>query len=664
MDKNDPNINKIVFSDYLIQKKIGKGSFGTVYSGIIISTNQKIAFKLEKRKGDFPGMLETEACRLYLLQGEGIPKIICYGNNRTDNILIQELLGNSLEELFNNYGKKFSLKTVCNIGIQLMKRIRHIHKKYHIHRDIKPDNFMTGFYKSDNKIYLIDYGLSKKYYSISKKQHIKFKCGKSLVGTARYCSRNAHKGFELSRRDDIESIGYCLIYFLKGILPWQGLKVKKIEDQFNKIAEKKCQTSFEELTKDSPKEFLQYFKYCDELLFEDEPDYEYLISLFKKIINKYCSDCNYEYDWRKKIYAINHNSLMIQKNNNSRNVSLLVNDNNFSNNNISNNLSNNISAFNSKDEEKEKEDKNEENENKISNIIISKEIVDKENENENNENIVNDKKEKDDNEQNKEEIKDNDNDNIIEIEKDVKEEKEEIKENNEKNKVEIKDNNKENKEEVKDNENIIEIEKDVKEEKENGKHNKLRKEKNNDFLPPKKIEDFFSEGNFTEEMDDANSKEKETNNSNINYDNNSDNNIKIDDNNNVKDNKINENNNNTENNSNIDNNKLETKVEIKQQNELNKMIQNKSKDSSIINNFNINININNCTQNKNKNDKNINNNQNYNNENDKNKNENVTYEYEKGIIEGKTRNRNKKEERNKNDENKKDEGIKCTCILI
>ena len=620
MDKNDPNVNKIVFSDYLIQKKIGKGSFGTVYSGIIISTNQKIAFKLEKRKGDFPGMLETEACRLYLLQGEGIPKIICYGNNRTDNILIQELLGNSLEELFNNYGKKFSLKTVCNIGIQLMKRIRHIHKKYHIHRDIKPDNFMTGYYKSDNKIYLIDYGLSKKYYSISKKQHIKFKCGKSLVGTARYCSRNAHKGFELSRRDDIESIGYCLIYFLKGILPWQGLKVKKIEDQFNKIAEKKCQTCFEELTKDSPKEFLQYFKYCDELLFEDEPDYEYLISLFKKIINKYCSDCNYEYDWRKKIYAINHNSLMIQKNNNSRNVSLLVNDNNFSNNNISNNLSNNISAFNSKDEEKEKEDKNEENENKISNIIISKEIIDKDNKN--NENIVNDNKEKDDNEQNKEEIKDNDN------------------------------------------ENIIEIEKDVKEEKENGKHNKLRKEKNNDFLPPKKIEDFFSEGNFTEEMDDANSKEKETNNSNINYDNNSDNNIKIDDNNNVKDNKKNENNNNTENNSNINNNKLETKVEIKEQNELNKMIQNKSKDSSIINNFNINININNCTQNKNKNDKNINNNQNYNNENDKNKNENVTYEYEKGIIEGKTRNRNRKEERNKNDENKKDEGIKCTCILI
>ena len=239
MDKNDPNINKVIFSDYLIQKKIGKGSFGTVYSGIIISKNQKVALKLEKRKGDSPGLLETEACRLYLLQGEGIPKIICYGNNRTDNILIQELLGHSLEEIFNTFGKKFTLKTVCNIGIQLIKRIKHVHKKHHVHRDLKPDNFMTGYYKSDNKIYLIDFGLSKKYYSSSKKQHIKLKFGKNLVGTARYCSRNAHKGYELSRRDDIESIGYCLIYFLKGMLPWQGIKVKKIGDQFKKIAEKK-----------------------------------------------------------------------------------------------------------------------------------------------------------------------------------------------------------------------------------------------------------------------------------------------------------------------------------------------------------------------------------------------------------------------------------------
>ena len=108
------------------------------------------------------GLLETEACRLYLMQGEGIPRIICYGNNQTHNILVQELLGNSLEELFNLNKRKFTLKTVCSIGIEMIKRIRFVHSKNHLHRDIKPDNFMTGIDKSDNKIYLIDFGLAKK----------------------------------------------------------------------------------------------------------------------------------------------------------------------------------------------------------------------------------------------------------------------------------------------------------------------------------------------------------------------------------------------------------------------------------------------------------------------------------------------------------------------
>ena len=143
MIKHDPYINRIIFSEYLIQKKIGKGSFGTVYQGKVVSTDQKIAIKLEKKEKDDSGLLETEACRLYLMQGEGVPKIICYGNNQTHNILIQELLGHSLEELFNLNGRKFTLKTVCSIGIEMIKRIKFVHSKFHIHRDIKPDNFMT-----------------------------------------------------------------------------------------------------------------------------------------------------------------------------------------------------------------------------------------------------------------------------------------------------------------------------------------------------------------------------------------------------------------------------------------------------------------------------------------------------------------------------------------
>ena len=370
MNKNDPNINKLIFSTYLIQKKIAKGSFGTVYSGIITSTNHKIAIKLEKRLEDYPGILEAEACRLYLLQGEGIPKIICYGNNSTDNILVQELLGSSLERLFNYLNKKFSLKTVCSIGMQLIKRIKHVHEKYHIHRDLKPDNFMTGYYKIDNKIYLIDFGLSKKYYSVSKKCHIKFKSGNRLIGTARYCSRNAHKGYELSRRDDIESIGYCLIYFAKGNLPWQGLKVKNVEEQFKKISEKKMQTSFEELTKNLPDEFLQYFKYCDNLYFEDEPNYEYLISLFKNVLDKFFQGENYyEYDWNKKIK--NFSKSIKGESSNSQDVSLIVN---------KNNLSNNISAIDDKINKINEDKRNKKNQEKKKNEITNDDSISNENE--------------------------------------------------------------------------------------------------------------------------------------------------------------------------------------------------------------------------------------------------------------------------------------------
>ena len=345
MIKQDPYINRLVFSEYLIQKKIGRGSFGTVYQGIIVSTNQKIAVKLEKRKKDDTGLLETEACRLYLMQGEGIPKIICYGNNQTHNILVQELLGNSLEELFNLNKRKFTLKTVCSIGIEMIKRIRFVHSKNHLHRDIKPDNFMTGLDKSDDKIYLIDFGLAKKYYSSSKKQHIKFKMGKNLIGTARYCGRNAHRGYEQGRRDDIESIGYVLMYFLNGSLPWQGLKVLKHEDHFEKIAEKKYNTSFEELTNGHPEEFLLYFKHCDSLNFEDEPNYDYLLNLFETMINKYCFDCLYDYDWKKNIIPnLSYLSPIKdrdEENNNKeiKDISLLVN--------------NNVSAIESKGEGKE-----------------------------------------------------------------------------------------------------------------------------------------------------------------------------------------------------------------------------------------------------------------------------------------------------------------------
>ena len=284
----DPYKNHIIFQKYLVKNRIGKGSFGTVYSGIITQTHEKIAIKFEKREKGKNGTLETEACRLIYLQGPYIPKIICYGNNHTHNILVQELLGRSLENLFNLCNKKFSLKTVCVLGIEMIKRIEYIHNKYHIHRDIKPDNFMTGKDEKENKIYLIDFGLAKKYFSTSKQQHIKFSTGKSLTGTARYCSRNAHKGYEQSRRDDIESIGYVLLYFLRGNLPWQGIKCKNNEKHYEKIGNIKQITSIDELCSGFPEQFKQYFKYVKQLEFKDKPNYKFLIELFKNVLRKIC----------------------------------------------------------------------------------------------------------------------------------------------------------------------------------------------------------------------------------------------------------------------------------------------------------------------------------------------------------------------------------------
>jgi serine/threonine protein kinase len=206
-------------------------------------------------------LLETEAYRLIYLKGEGVPRVFCYGNNKHHNILVIELLGRSLEELFNQCARKFTLKTVCVLGIEMLKRIQYVHEKNHIHRDIKPDNFMMGINENEDKLIIIDFGLAKKYRSSKKKDHIPFKSNKNITGTARYCSVNTHRGYEQSRRDDLESIGYVLMYFLRGALPWQGIKCKQDEDHYEKIYEKKKSTSTEELCKGFPRNLFKYSYY-------------------------------------------------------------------------------------------------------------------------------------------------------------------------------------------------------------------------------------------------------------------------------------------------------------------------------------------------------------------------------------------------------------------
>ena len=219
--------------------------------------------------------------------------------------MVMELLGESLEDLFKECNRKFSVKTVCMVGLQILDRFEFIHKKNIIHRDIKADNFVIGLEDKSHIIYVLDFGLSKKYRSGKNKQHIKMSVKKKLTGTARYASINALKGCEQSRRDDLEAISYLLLYFLRGVLPWQGIRVHKHEDRYKKILKKKMETTAEDLCQGFPEQFKDFVNYTRNLQFEEDPDYTYLNNLLISVLEKDKLTYDFFFDWVKEKPIIN-----------------------------------------------------------------------------------------------------------------------------------------------------------------------------------------------------------------------------------------------------------------------------------------------------------------------------------------------------------------------
>jgi len=189
------------------------------------------------------------------------------------------------------------MKTVLMLADQMIGRIEYVHNKNFIHRDIKPDNFLMGIGRHCNKLFLIDFGLAKKYRDNRTRQHIPYREDKNLTGTARYASINAHLGIEQSRRDDMESLGYVLMYFNRGSLPWQGLKAATKKQKYEKISEKKMSTPVEVLCKGFPAEFAMYLNYCRGLRFEEAPDYMYLRQLFRILFRTLNHQYDYTFDW-------------------------------------------------------------------------------------------------------------------------------------------------------------------------------------------------------------------------------------------------------------------------------------------------------------------------------------------------------------------------------
>lgn len=285
---------------YRLGKKIGSGSFGDIYIGTNIHTGADVAVKLENVKTKHPQLAYEYKLYRILSGGVGIPQVRWFGKEGDYNVLVMDLLGPSLEDLFNFCGRKFSLKTVLMVADQLVARIEYIHNQSFLHRDIKPDNFLIGLGKRANVVYAIDFGLAKKYRDPKSHRHIPYSEHKNLTGTARYASINTHLGIEQSRRDDLESLGFVLMYFLRGDLPWQGLRARTKREKYDKISEKKMSTPIELLCKGHPGEFATFLNYCRSLRFDDKPDYAYLRRLFRDVFYRMGYTPDFQYDWTVK----------------------------------------------------------------------------------------------------------------------------------------------------------------------------------------------------------------------------------------------------------------------------------------------------------------------------------------------------------------------------
>ena len=287
--------------DYSIyfHHQLGKGGFGQLYLGRNLKENDLVAIKVEERGSR--SHLYAEFQILKEIENEkGIPKVYEFHKGHKHNYLMMQLLGKSLDKLFTEMKRHFSIKTVSMIGYQMVQRIEYVHSKGYIHRDIKPGNFLIGKSSEKERLYIIDFGLSKKYIDKITGKHVIYKEGKGLTGTARYVSLNTHYGIDQSRRDDIEGIAYNLIYFAKGKLPWQGVKTKNKKEKHKKIMECKEEYKEDKLCEGLPEEFPTLLKYARKLDFEEEPDYKNIKIMFKQLVISSGYRMDWKFDWEKK----------------------------------------------------------------------------------------------------------------------------------------------------------------------------------------------------------------------------------------------------------------------------------------------------------------------------------------------------------------------------
>jgi serine/threonine protein kinase len=264
-------------SKYVISSKIlGKGSFGTVYIGYNKDTKEKVAIKREvKSNGSYTIRHEYELIK-EIEKANGtkdklnISPVIDFIEDKKYYYLIMKKMNYNLNDIKKQVSN-LDLESICSIGKSAITILEKIHKSNIIHRDLKPDNFMVD--KDFKNLYIIDFGLSKKYVK-ENGEHIKYKTNKSPTGTLRYMSVYTNIGIESSRRDDLISLGYVLIYLIKGELPWQNVVIEDKNEKIAEVGKIKKLTKLRDICGDLPENMYKYLKYCYKLKFEEKPDYE------------------------------------------------------------------------------------------------------------------------------------------------------------------------------------------------------------------------------------------------------------------------------------------------------------------------------------------------------------------------------------------------------
>jgi serine/threonine protein kinase len=284
---------------YRISKRLGKGSFGEVYQGTDLLTQEQVAIKIEPSTSSHP-QLQYESRVLRILEGtRGIPKLHFSGKDQHNIFMVIDLLGPSLEDLLNLSNRRMSLKSVLMLASQLVSIIESVHNKNYIHRDIKPQNFLMGLAPEASTVFVVDFGLAKRFRDGLTGQHISLKEGKKLTGTARFVSIFTHLGIEQSRRDDLEGLGYLFVYLLTGKLPWQDVEAENKEEKYLKILRIKQDTSVDNLCWGLPQEFAEFLRYSRGLSFEECPDYFMVREKFCELFRKEEFLNDWVYDWTR-----------------------------------------------------------------------------------------------------------------------------------------------------------------------------------------------------------------------------------------------------------------------------------------------------------------------------------------------------------------------------